>query len=81
MNLYYSPRIKTDIQKIPPEIRRKFYKQTELLQQNLDYPSLRAKKYHETDDVWQARIDRTYRFYFKIKGATYILLTIKRHSD
>lgn len=81
MNLYYSARLKADIKKIPKEIRCKFYKQAELLAKNLRHPSLRAKKYNETDDIWQARVDGHYRFYFRIKSDTYILLAIKRHSD
>lgn len=70
MNLYHSPRLKSDIKGIPEEIQRKFYKQTELLRQNLRHPSLRAKKYHEADDVWQARIDRKYRLYFNSRLST-----------
>ncbi|OHA03580.1 MAG: hypothetical protein A3J58_00365 [Candidatus Sungbacteria bacterium RIFCSPHIGHO2_02_FULL_52_23] len=81
MNLYYSPRLKADIRKISKEIRQKFYKQAELLRRNLSHPSLRAKKYNEAEDIWQARIDRKYRFYFRIERDTYTLITIKRHSD
>lgn len=81
MNLYYSPRLKEDIKKIPKEIKRKFYKQAELLKQNLNHPSLRAKKYNEAKNIWQARIDRRYRFYFRIDGATYTLINLIKHPD
>ena len=50
-----------------------------LLVQILRHPSLRAKKYDEARDIWQARVDRAWRFYFQIKGDTYYLLNITPH--
>jgi hypothetical protein len=40
---------------------------------------LRAKKYDEGKDRWQARVTRDWRFYFLIEGDTYILQDITRH--
>ena len=65
--------------KIPLEIQRKVDKAIKLLLKELHYPSLRAKKYDEERNIWQARVNRNYRFYFLIKGDTYILLEIKPH--
>lgn len=62
-------------------LRKKAKKQVHLLVENIRHPSLHAKKYNETDGIWQARIDRRYRLYFKIDGDTYILVNIKRHAD
>ncbi|MBK5292798.1 MAG: hypothetical protein JJE04_14125 [Acidobacteriia bacterium] len=39
----------------PVRIRKAFYKQADFLVQDLHYPSLRAKKYDEFKDLWQAR--------------------------
>lgn len=61
------------------EIQKKVDKQINFLCQNIHHPSLHAKKYDEKYDIWQARVDRHYRFYFLIKGDTYILLEIKPH--
>ena len=58
----------------------KFDKQLNYLLQNITHPSLRAKKYDETNNIWQARVDKSIRFYFLIKGNIYILLDIKKHS-
>ena len=66
---------------LPETIRKKVKKQTRFLIENLRHPSLRAKKYDETKDIWQARVDRHYRFYFRIEGDTYLLLKITAHSD
>ncbi len=64
---------------LPKEIQNKVDKQLNYLIQNLRHPSLRAKKYEEKRNIWQTRVNRHYRFYFLIKGDTYILLEIKPH--
>ena len=38
-----------------------------------------GKKYDEANDVWQARVDDGYRFYFQIDRETYVLLSIIPH--
>ena len=62
------------------EVRKaKFDKQLGFLLSDLRHPSLRAKKYDEARDIWQARLDRNYRFYFRIEGDTYQLLFVIPH--
>ncbi len=56
-------------------------KQLSLLVHNFLHPSLRAKKYDEARDIWQARIDRSYRFYFQIRNSTFYILTIIKHPQ
>ena len=63
----------------PTAVQKAFDKQTALLLQNLRYPSLRAKKIDETNDVWQARINDDWRFLFQIVGDTYIILDLFPH--
>jgi hypothetical protein len=63
----------------PPAVKRAFEKQVAFLLADLQHPSLRAKKYDEAQDVWQARVNRDWRFYFCIEGDTYVLIDIKRH--
>jgi mRNA interferase RelE/StbE len=65
--------------KAPDDIQRAFAKQVKLLLDNLGHPSLRAKKYDESRDLWQARVTRDWRFYFTIEGDTYILHDIMAH--
>src|SRR5260370_4843224 len=48
----------------PVAVQRAFYKQLGFLASNLQYPSLRAKKYDEANDLWQARVNRDWRLYF-----------------
>ena len=79
MRLDYSPQFLHSFAKSPSRIQNLFQKQVTLLLQNLRHPSLRAKKYDEAHDIWQARVDGGWRFYFQIRGDTYYLLNITPH--
>lgn len=63
----------------PRDIQRAFDRKLVLLLQNLRHPSLRAKKYDEARDIWQARVTGAWRFYFSIEQETYILHSITPH--
>jgi plasmid maintenance system killer protein len=43
---------------------------------NLQHPSLRAKKYDERRNVWQARVNKHWRFYFTIEGYLYAIVNL-----
>jgi len=79
MKVSSTPHFKKCFKSLPVEIKQKFKKQIDFLLENLRHPSLRCKKYDEKREIWQARVNRRYRFYFLIKGDTYILLEIKPH--
>ena len=63
----------------PPLVQEAFDKQSRLLLENFRYPSLQVKKYDEAKGLWQARVTRSWRFYFKIEGDTYIIEDIIPH--
>jgi mRNA-degrading endonuclease RelE of RelBE toxin-antitoxin system len=65
--------------KAPQEVQRAFDKQSSFLLQNLHHPSLRAKKYDESKNLWQARVNDSWRFYFVIRDDEYILTSIIPH--
>lgn len=79
MKLAYSHRTLTDLGKAPQMIRRAFFKQVVFLAADLRHPSLRAKKYDEFRDVWQARVTGSWRFYFRIEGERYYIISVQRH--
>lgn len=79
MKYDFAPSGFKDYKRLPDGIRQRFKKQLEFLLYDLRYPSLKAKKYDETNDIWQARVDQNYRFYFQIRGDTYIILRIIPH--
>ncbi|HZT32403.1 MAG TPA: type II toxin-antitoxin system RelE/ParE family toxin [Bryobacteraceae bacterium] len=79
MNIRYSKQALDSIEEAPPAIRRAFLKQIRFLADNLHHPSLRAKKYDASRDLWQARVTRDWRFYFRIKGDTYWIDDVMPH--
>jgi mRNA-degrading endonuclease RelE of RelBE toxin-antitoxin system len=79
MRVRYSHRFLRQYASAPAEVRKAFDKQIGFLLENLNHPSLRAKKYHEALGLWQARVNRTWRFYFTIEGDEYRLHDIRAH--
>jgi plasmid maintenance system killer protein len=67
------------LESAPVPVRKAFYKQIGFLVQNLQHPSLHAKKYDERNDSWQARVNKEWRFYFKIVDDTYHILKLIPH--
>ena len=79
MKLVFSSRFDRSLADSPPAVRRAFWKQAEFLLVNLQHPSLRAKKYDESRAIWQARVTRDWRFYFRIVADEYQLIDIMAH--
>jgi len=79
MDIRYSERFLRSFAEAPTATQKAFKKQAQFLLQNLQHPSLRAKKYDEANDIWQARVTRDWRFYFSIEGDTYHLHDITAH--
>jgi plasmid maintenance system killer protein len=65
----------------PLVIQKAADKQLRLLLANLRHPSLNAKKYPESGDpeLWQARVTKNWRLYFKIQGDAYVLVDMIEH--
>ena len=79
MTASYSKRFLKQYAAAPAAVRKAFDKQIGLLLQNISHPSLHAKKYSETIDLWQSRVNRDWRFYFTIEGEVYQLHEITKH--
>lgn len=78
MKVLLSEAVISSLKDTPPAVRKAF-KQVNFLGQNLHHPSLRAKKYDEAKDRWQARVNRDWRFYFRIIGDTYLIEKVIPH--
>jgi plasmid maintenance system killer protein len=63
----------------PRAVQKAFLKQVAFLKQNPHHPSLRAKKYGGAENLWQARVNQDWRFYFQIIGDTYLITNIIPH--
>ena len=76
MNLIRTTHFERNYAKAPQQVKRAFDKQSSLLLQNLHHPSLRAKKYDESLGLWQARVNKDWRFYFFIQHDGYLIVNI-----
>lgn len=79
MRVIYSNRFKKSYKNATERIKGDFDKQLVFLLQNMNHPSLHTKKYDESRDIWQARANRNWRFYFIIDGDTYYLIDLIQH--
>ncbi len=53
----------------------------ENLVRDMRYPALRVKKIKGTEYIWEARVSRSLRMTFQIKGDTIILRNIGQHDE
>ncbi len=79
MKVFYTRSALGALEDIPLPVRKALYKQVEFLLGNLNHPSLPAKKYDEAENRWQARVNRSWRFFFKIVGDTYVIEGVVPH--
>ena len=79
MTLDFSRHFQRNYFKASKEVQEAFDKQSQFLLQDLHHPSLHAKKYDEARGLWQARVNYTWRFYFKIVGDVYRMEEIRNH--
>jgi mRNA-degrading endonuclease RelE of RelBE toxin-antitoxin system len=79
MRIAFSERAQQQFSELPEAQKSAFEKQITFLLQNLRHPSLRAKKYDRVRNIWQARVDRDYRFYFQIEGDLYKVFSVLPH--
>ena len=79
MRVVFSNSAIESLEDAPPTARRAFAKQLRVLVNNIQHPSLHAKKYDEARDLWQARVSRGWRFYFTIADDTYRIEKVIPH--
>jgi len=66
MNVALTERALAALASAQPAVQKAFIQQINYLARDLHRPSLRAKKFDEVQDVWQARVNDDWRFYFTI---------------
>lgn len=79
MRWLHTRRSERDYRAAPSGVQDAFDKQTKLLVSDPHHPSLRVKKYKGASDLWQARVNRDWRFYFTIAGDAYTIVAIIPH--
>jgi hypothetical protein len=79
MQLFYTDRFLRSYEEASAAVQKQCDKQLGILTRDLRHPSLRAKKYDEARGIWQARVNRGWRFYFMIVDDRYYLLDMMAH--
>lgn len=79
MRVVLSDRTVESLEDAPRNVQWAFDKQLRFLVHNLHHPSLRAKKFDESKNLWQARVNGDWRFYFTITHDTYLIEKIIPH--
>lgn len=79
MRFFFTEHFQRNYRDAPFSIQRAFQKQLRFFDRDVHHPSLRAKKYDERNDIWQARVTKAWRFYFVVGQDRITLLDIMRH--
>ena len=79
MKVVFSHSFARAFSRAPAQVQKSFGKQLGYLLRDFHHPSLNAKKYQQTRGIWQARVDRNWRFYFTIEEDAYHLHDIIPH--
>ncbi|MFA5831369.1 MAG: type II toxin-antitoxin system RelE/ParE family toxin [Candidatus Paceibacterota bacterium] len=79
MRFYFTPRAQDDYDALISRVQKAVDKQIDFLLKDIQHPSLHAKKYDESKNRWQARVNQAYRFYFQIDGDVYVIVAIMKH--
>lgn len=80
MEVILTEKAQTQFIALTKDLRKKARKQFTFLLHDYRHPSLNAKKYHDASvDLWQARIDKGYRFYFIVRSQQYVIVSIINH--
>ena len=79
MRYQLSSKARTQYEALAAHERRALQKQVDYLVANLRHPSLHANKYDEATGLWQARVNRSWRFYFLIHTDVYYVVGIRTH--
>lgn len=79
MRIAFTRRATKDLAALPPRMADRLGKQLGLLAANLRHPSIDAEKCGGLEDVWQGRVNRDFRFYFRIEDDAFLILRIIPH--
>jgi len=79
MNVALTERSVAALAAAPPAVQKAFIKQISFLARNLQHPSLHAKKYDESQGLWQARVNDDWRFYFIVSADSYVITSLVPH--
>jgi mRNA interferase RelE/StbE len=81
MKIARTARFKKAWQELTEDEKESGRKALRKLASDLGYPALRVKKMQGTVHIWEARVSRSLRLTFEVKGDTLVLRNIGRHDE
>ena len=79
MQIEFSDKAEKQYEALNPNIEKQADKQFDFLLQDYRHKSLNVKKYSKKLEIWQGRINKSWRFYFHIINDVYYIFEIKNH--
>lgn len=79
MKIQFSSSVQKKYQDLDDKIKKQVKKQFDFLIKNPRHKSLNIKKYNQELEIWQGRINKSWRFYFHIIGDVYYIFKIVNH--
>ncbi len=79
MHIEFSLDAREEYRELAPALRAQAKKQFGYLIKDYRHKSLNIKKYDKSLEIWQGRINKSWRFYFHIIGDIYFVFKLKKH--
>ena len=77
---FWLPRFKRDYKKLTPQSQKRINQTLSQMERDLKHPSLETKKLKRTNSIWEARVSKSLRITFNLKGKLIILRTVGEHK-
>jgi len=81
MKIARTERFRRSYRKLPPEDKELVKKAIRLLMEDPRHPGLRVKRIKGTVGIWEARVSRSCRMTFEIRGDMYLLRNVGKHDE
>ena len=78
--LIFTETFKRNYALLPADLQKRFDQKLNLFLENPRHPSLHVHRYHARDDVWEAYINRKYRFTFSVTPVSITFRNIGPHG-
>lgn len=79
MQIEFSNNARKEYKKLDLKLRKQAKKKFNFLLDDFRHKSLNVKKYDKKLDIWQGRINKSWRFYFYIINDLYFVFKIRNH--
>ena len=80
MKLLFTKPFILDYRRLPERLQKITDERLELLMNNPPHPSLKIRKMRDPREIWEGRLDQSYRFTFQIQNETYVMRRIGTHD-